>query len=278
MSVTWRTTVRGLEEVGRSLGRYCSIPGRKWKWLGIGRHEFRYSLEVESTRFAEGPNVASKRKTGTKAISQIPGHLQRWGRLREEWVLVVGAGGWDQRFLFGHAKKKKFPWDTKGKMFCRDNWINDTVSNLGLSWFICYQSINYTKILGARWDYVRGVFRGEREEVLRASPGVRERTLQSLGHRQPPGQEGSQRWRCLRIRSRECFAKELCAHTGTCERSSQRAQNSVRWIWPQDREVTADHEESRFSVSGVMGPRPGWHRWKNGRGKRKALQTTWGRL
>lgn len=55
----------------------------------------------------------------------------------------------------------------------------------------------------------------------------------------------------------------------------RRAQNSVRWIWPRDREVTADHEESRFSVSGVVGPRPGRHRWKNGRGKRKALRTPW---
>lgn len=71
-------------------------------------NEFRYILEVESTRFADGPNVASKGKTRTKAISQIPGHLQRSGRLREEWVLVcvLGVGG-DQGFLFGHAKKKK---------------------------------------------------------------------------------------------------------------------------------------------------------------------------
>lgn len=40
-------------------------------------NEFRYILEVESTRFADEPNVASKGKTRTKAISQIPGHLQR---------------------------------------------------------------------------------------------------------------------------------------------------------------------------------------------------------
>lgn len=55
----------------------------------------------------------------------------------------------------------------------------------------------------------------------------------------------------------------------------RRAHSSVPWIWPQDREVIADHKKSSFSVSGVMGHRPGWSRWTSGRGKRKALVTTW---
>lgn len=71
----------GLEEAGRSLRMYCSIPGRRRAWLGIGLWNrdmdgFKYILEIECTRFVDGLNVAHKGKAGIKAISQVPGHLQ----------------------------------------------------------------------------------------------------------------------------------------------------------------------------------------------------------
>lgn len=87
-----------------------------------------------------------------------------------------------------------------------------------------------------------------REEVLRASPGVRDRTLQGLGHQQPERQEA------FRIKSRECFEKELSSHTwNTVSLEVRRAQNGVHWIWPQDRKVTADHKMSSFCAGGAWG-------------------------
>lgn len=53
----------------------------------------------------------------------------------------------------------------------------------------------------------------------------------------------------------------------------RKAQNSIHWIWPSDREVIAGHEKGCVSVCGVTGPRLGWSRWNHGCGEGKVLET-----
>lgn len=42
-------------------------------------------------------------------------------------------------------------------------------------------------------------------------------------------------------------------HWKTVSTEVRRAPNGVHWIWPQDREVTADHKMSSFCASGAWG-------------------------
>lgn len=116
---------------------------------------------------------------------------------------------------------------------------------------------------------VRKVYREKREEVLMASPGVRDRTHAGCwvgGASQRGRKEASTQGR-VRPRA-EGTSRGSCAHRMEC--CGHSCQNSPKQ-YPQDlatcREITADREKSSFSVSDVMGSSKagaiGATQWKN---------------